>query len=86
VTFDFTISVGPPEPEFFMMPEEFVNPVNGRTEITVVASLPNFGRLATHRTVKAGRWSDPSVWNCGQVPGAGAVVVIDHKIEYDVEP
>lgn len=38
-------------------------------------------------TVKSGRWSDPTVWDTGSVPGAGAMAHIKapHQIIYDRE-
>lgn len=38
-------------------------------------------------TVKSGRWSDPTVWTGGAVPGAGAMAHIKtgHEIIYDME-
>ena len=38
-------------------------------------------------TVKSGRWSDPTVWDTGVVPGAGAMAHIKapHQIIYDRE-
>ena len=36
---------------------------------------------ATHFSVASGRWSDPSSWHNGQVPGAGARVVITSGTE-----
>lgn len=38
-------------------------------------------------TVKSGRWSDPTVWDTGAVPGAGAVahILAGHEIIYDLE-
>lgn len=38
-------------------------------------------------TVKSGRWSDPTVWDTGAVPGAGAMAHIKapHQIIYDRE-
>ena len=84
MTFDFTIGVGPPEPEYFEVFEGIER--NGIHERTVIGRIPNWGRLHTHRTVKDGKWSDPAVWDRGQVPGPGATVVIAHEIEYDAGP
>ena len=38
-------------------------------------------------TVKSGRWSDPTVWDTGAVPGAGAMahIMAPHQIIYDRE-
>ena len=38
-------------------------------------------------TVKSGRWSDPTVWDTGTVPGAGAMahIMAPHQIIYDRE-
>ncbi len=42
---------------------------------------------ATHVSVADGHWCNPGVWHGGEVPGAGARVVIheDHHLRYDVE-
>ena len=31
-------------------------------------------------TVKAGLWSDPTVWSCGVVPGVGSVATLNHPV------
>lgn len=85
-SFDFTINVTPPVPEYFPVREQEYNQVTGRMDDVTRNHLPNFGRLYTHRSVKSGRWSDPATWDRGEVPGPGATVIIDtgHEVEYDV--
>lgn len=91
MTFDFDLSIGPPEPEWFETTEEAYNPITGRM-VPVVGKIPNFGRLATHRSVKSGNWSDPSTWNCGKVPlpsnhisqRATVAIMEGHTVIYDL--
>lgn len=83
-SFDFTVNVGPPEPEWF----EFQEMKAGKP---IIARIPNFGRLPTHVSVKNGRWNDPTVWNCGKVPVPSRhkllmpVVHVNHEIVYDAD-
>ena len=41
----------------------------------------------SERTARSGPWSDPSTWETGKVPVAGAKVLIQpgHRVVYDVE-
>lgn len=80
MTFDFTINVGEPQPEWFPVPEGM------KSGKPLIGHIPNFGRLYTHRSVRDGRWSDPGTWDRGEVPRGGAVVIIDHEVEYDMGP
>lgn len=45
---------------------------DGRDEFIDPVSHPHIMGV-THRTVKTGRFTDPTVWNTGSVPGAGSV-------------
>lgn len=46
---------------------------------------PHMGTF-THTAVKSGRWSDPTLWNTGTVPGANAVVnTSTFDVMYDLE-
>ena len=48
--------------------------------------IPRFGLNPTSTAISTGNWSDPSIWNDEQVPGADAVVSIPDEITvtYDV--
>ncbi|MEO1497007.1 MAG: cadherin-like domain-containing protein [Planctomycetota bacterium] len=40
---------------------------------------------ATHRVAQSGAWSDPTVWENGQLPGAGARIVIPDGLSVTVD-
>lgn len=48
--------------------------------------VPNFAKNYTVISIKSGKWSDPLIWNTGELPSRGATVIIDskHAVEYNL--
>jgi hypothetical protein len=50
----------------------------------MMMSFPNLGRVPTVASARDGAWDDPTTWTPPGVPPAGAVVRVDHEVEYAI--
>ncbi|TWU19989.1 G8 domain-containing protein [Allorhodopirellula heiligendammensis] len=55
--------------------------------VTMHDNIPRFGANPTFISIRDGNWSDPSIWQGGQVPGANAIVSIPagRLVTYDID-
>ncbi len=52
--------------------------------ITPFDTIPDFAAQPTVSSVKAGNWSDSTVWSTGAVPGSSDVVSVRHVVTFDL--